>query len=158
MAKIACTKFTFLVFACECKKHRYKIVNKYIHHREVRTNCSFRKLPYKFCKFVIMILSHALLLVIVKLQKILEHQSCHFFTHHQVQSGVNPSKLFFHKTKIFFRFSLLSLAHLQQRLCSYVTNTQAVQQKSENKEKQSLVGLTLEVNATGKSAHQVQFL
>jgi hypothetical protein len=50
---------------------------------------------------------------------------------------------FLRKSKIFFRFLLLSLADLYQKgFFSYVTKTQASQRKLENEEKPSLVGLT----------------
>ena len=58
-------------------------------------------------------------------------------------SGGNPTKLFFFVNEDFFRFSLISLVILKLvRFFAYATNTQAYQQKSENRKNESLVGLT----------------
>ncbi len=57
--------------------------------------------------------------------------------------GVKPTKLVFHKAKIFYIFSIKLGHFIAQAIFSYVGNTQFYQQKSKNKEKQSLVGLTL---------------
>ena len=57
--------------------------------------------------------------------------------------GVDLTKLFFFVDPLFFFFFAIKLDHfIVNSSFSFVTNTQAYKQKSENKEKQSLVGLT----------------
>ncbi len=64
-------------------------------------------------------------------------------TEKKVDSRSQSYQTFFlRKAKIFPFFAIKLACFIAKALISYVTNTQASQEKSENKEKTSLVGLT----------------
>jgi hypothetical protein len=71
----------------------------------------------------------------------------------KLQIRVDPTKRFFHKCFFRLLFAIKLGPCVANALFSYVTNTQALQQKLENKEKQGFVRLTPEKNLLRSSQH-----